>query len=121
VLKKREEKLAKLKQGPGTFVYDGSAADTEYVPGKALKSKGKIVGWEREPVLKKLPLDVYDLRGYRFPVGEAVYVEDAGLALKMRGMGCFEEIEAEGESAEGEPKKRGKRKKSEPEGESAGA
>jgi hypothetical protein len=108
MLKKREEKLAKLKQGPGTFVYDGSAADTEYVPGKALKSKGKIVGWEREPVLKKLPLDVYD-------------VEDAGLALKMRGMGCFEEIEAEGESAEGEPKKRGKRKKSEPEGESAGA
>lgn len=127
---KRKQRLAKLKKGPGTFVYDGSAKDVHYVPTVLLVGKKvavfdaegmpvvdengeqvyqrpnrPVIGTDGKPKLggkpkiELKPLDVRTVRGVKFPAGKPVSV-DAGLALKLRGMNGFEEVESDGADAE---------------------
>lgn len=122
---KRKERLAKLKKGPGVFVYDGSLCDTESIPTPLLVGKAQPVFDARgmpvvdktgrqqyapagqfvrdesgQPVLGGTPktvtrqLSTFKLRGFEFPAGKPVTVSDSALALKLRGMNGFEEVEA---------------------------
>lgn len=135
----RRERLKQLKKGPGVFVYDGSAVDTEWTPTMLLTTEkepvfkddgtpsldrsGRVImkpagqpvygddGQPKmggKPKVKTLSVDVYRLWGVEFPKGEPVKVDSPKLALKLRCMPCFEEVE-EGAA----PKKRGRPKKQE--------
>lgn len=46
-----------------------------------------------EPKIIKHKIAEFKIRGYEFPKGKKVQVSDAVLALKLRGMDCFEEVE----------------------------
>lgn len=83
----RDEKVAKLKVGPGVFVYDGKALDHVDAKGKGHDGRPAIVQ-AREP------MKVRSVRGVDFEAGKPVEVADAELALKLRGMAHFEEVEA---------------------------
>jgi hypothetical protein len=121
--KRRSGRLAQIKKGPGVFVYDGNAVDTEAVPTPLLigrdeplldkygmpvldpagrqvmkpagrhatDDEGRVIMGGVPKIVEK-PLAVFKLRGVKFPKGEPVSVSDAGLALKLRGMDCFEEV-----------------------------
>ena len=65
------------------------------------------------PELRHIELDVVVVRGVSFPRGEAVEVPDDSLALKLRGMDGFREIEPGEEPV---PKKRGRKPKGDREG-----
>lgn len=136
---KRRERLAQLKRGPGTFVYDGSGCDTEMVPTPLLAGRDEPVlddsgmpvidasgrqvfrkagTYVRDtsgnivlggvPKIVRKPIEVFVLQDVRFPTGEPVLVTSASLALKLRGMSCFEEL-TEGDA----PRKRGRKPRSE--------
>ncbi len=118
-------KQAELKKGSGAFVYVGGAIDTEFIPGKQatddygnkiFNKKTRKPVWEKEPKLLKKEVETFKLRGYEFPKGEHVVVGDAAIALKLRALECFEELEAVEVVEEGGevPKKR-RSKKSEAE------
>ncbi len=142
----RKLRLAKLKRGGGTFVYDGSAFDTEAIPtvlkiGKkvpklddsglpVINSDGEAV-FERSgapqydeqgrtqlggpPKIVKRALKVFKLRGLEFPAGVPVKVTDQSLALKLRCMMGFEELDGgapvEAQETKPAPKKRGPKPK----------
>lgn len=93
--------------------------------------QGKII-MGGVPRVERVPLDVFKLRGVEFPAGVPVRVEDGQLALKLRCMGCFEEVDeaaladpdpedlepagdppSDVPAAELAPKKRGRKKKTE--------
>ena len=132
---KRKERVARLKKGPGLFVYNGTAKDHDWSPtpqtvGKAVQmlddagmpvvdGSGRPV-YEREskyvrdakgnvvmggpPKIKTRLLDVFNLWGVEFPEGERVEVTNAALALKLRGMDGFDEVdEATDEAADETP------------------
>ena len=143
--KSRKLRQARLKRGPGVFVYEGGAYDTEWVPtylkvgrnvpvfdansmpvvdgsGRQVYEKaGALVRDSKgQPVLggtpemKRIPLDVFVVRGKEFPKGKEVVVDDPSLALKLRGMDFIEEVEGEAleiveEGAVPQPKKRGRK------------
>jgi hypothetical protein len=46
------------------------------------------------PIVSRKERDPYVVRRIEFPKGKAVLVEDESLALKLRGMECFEEVGA---------------------------
>jgi hypothetical protein len=127
----RKENLAKLKKGPGVFVYEGGAYDTECVPtllrrtksepkfddqgmpvldraGRQLYEKtGDVIrGSDGKPVLGGPPkivkkeFDPYAVSGGLFHKDKPVTVGDPRLALKLRGLACFKEVEAEDEVKE---------------------
>lgn len=151
---KRKNRLAMLKKGPGVFVYDGEAHDTEWIPtprrttgkdavlderglpvldsdgnqvfdrpGKIMRDiEGRVVlGGPPKRELKKI--EVYALRGVEFPAGKPVRVDNSSLALKLRGMLHFEEVDGEAaESTEAEaPKKRGPGRPKKPKSEEGSA
>lgn len=68
------------------------------------------------PKVERIELDVCTVRRVPFALGEAVEVADEQLALKLRGMECFEEVDG------GEPpkKKRGRPPKAKPEADASG-
>jgi hypothetical protein len=100
----QKERVQKLRQGEGTFVYIGGACDTESVPGIPMlgpdgnqmrsvvfttveDSEGKKVQvvdpkssdkgelvWKRAPQFKRIPLDVFKLRA---PGVAAEHVDEA--------------------------------------------
>jgi len=141
-MENRKARLAKLKKGPGVFVYLGGAMDTEATPTPLLGGK-KVVALSDsglpildasgrptyqpagmpvldgkgrpmlggQPKIKHIELSTFLVRGVPFAKGEQVTVGDEQLALKLRGMRVFEEIESapEAESAEDKPGKRKKR------------
>lgn len=145
---KRKERLAKQKKGSGTFVYNGEAVDTEWIP--TIKLMGRQVpelndagmpvldGSGRQmfkpagtpvyddkgqpmfggpPKVVTHKIEVFKLRKMEFPAGKPVFVGDSALALKLRCMGCFEEVEHIDEAAKDSPaeapKKRGRPRKDE--------
>jgi hypothetical protein len=55
-------------------------------------SKGHIV-MGGVPRTEKKPIAVFELWGVKFPAGVAVSVEDPALALKLRRLAVFEEVE----------------------------
>jgi hypothetical protein len=144
----RKKRLEKLKKGPGVFIYNGEAEDTEYVPTPLLTGRkepllddrglpvtdragrqiyapsGQVVrNGKGEPMLGGIPqivkhkIEVFVVRGVEFPAGKEVVVNDSSLALKLRGMTHFAEVDAVEAAPEGEepaPKKRGRPKKGEP-------
>ena len=152
---RRKDRLAKLKKGPGVFVYNGSSFDHESIPTPLLTGRNEPVldangmpvmdssgrqvyqragsfvrGPKGEvvmggvPKIKRTKIDVFKIRGVEFPEGERVTVEDPQLALKLRGMDAFDEVEpeVEEETPEEAPKKRGRKPKAvavEPEAEGA--
>jgi|WetSurMetagenome_2_1015567.scaffolds.fasta_scaffold40789_3 hypothetical protein len=121
---RRRDRLAMLKKGPGTFIYNGNAKDVESVPtpkltgrdtpalddggmpildaagrqvfqpaGRhALNEDGSVI-LGGVPKLIHHPIEVFKIRGYEFSSGKPTNVNDASLALKLRGMDCFEEVE----------------------------
>jgi hypothetical protein len=122
--KRRKDRLAKQKRGPGTFVYDGAACDTEWIATPMLKGQNVALmdasgmpvvdGAGRQmfekanshvtdstgrPVMGGRPkvvthkIEVYKLRGVEFPAGKPVKVENDSLALKLRCMAHFTEVE----------------------------
>ena len=144
--KTRKQRLAQVKRGPGVFVYDGTAVDSQWEPtplraGKKepmfaddgmpiLDSIGRqqyrkagelIRGKDGKPIMggppKKTttPIDVRTVWGMDFPAGKAVVVADPVLARKLRCLGCFDEVEEEGEAkaapAKTAPAKRGRKPK----------
>lgn len=170
----QKERLQKVKQGEGTFVYLGGASDTEAVPGVPLPGKdgnqarsvifttvedseGKKVQvvdptsnakgervWKKAPQFKRIPIEVFKLpipgvfaehtevgeKGVRtpsltvkpdhdgkvrsifleFPKGKPVLVDSPALALKLRCLRFFKEVEA---GAVEEAKPEGKKAKAE--------
>jgi hypothetical protein len=65
-----------------------------------------------EPKLERIEFEVAKVRGVSFPRGEPVHVSDEMLALKLRGMLGFDEVEAvelveSDEPVSEAPKKRG--------------
>lgn len=127
---KRRQRLAKQKKGPGVFVYDGSAVDTESIPtiltlGKdtpvfdahgvpRIDSTGRQI-FDRqgtpvlvngrpqlggEPRVNRKPIEIFKLWGQEFPKGKAVEVDNDSLALKLRMLPFFEEVEGEKKSEE---------------------
>jgi hypothetical protein len=144
---KRKDRLAKIKKGPGVFVYGGEAYDTEAVPTQLKVGKnvplldqdgmpvtdrsgrpmferaGRVVQDSKgqpvlggEPIIKRKRITTYKLRGLEFPEGVAVEVSDAAVALKLRCLGLFEELEGEAaaeatKDAAPEAKKRGRKPK----------
>lgn len=154
---KRKDRLAKLKRGPGVFVYDGSFCSVEHIPTPMLtghkepvldangmpvtdavgrqvyQPAGRVkTGQDGRPIMggipkvKKTPADSWTVRGKVFPAGEQVVVDNPSLALKLRGMDGFEEIEGEAvaietagdasDEKEDKPKRRGRPPKAETEG-----
>jgi hypothetical protein len=127
---KRKQRLAKQKRGPGVFVYDGGDFDVEAIPTMLtygrdtpkLDSNGMPILdqtgrplFERvgtpvmvdgrpqlggPPKIVKHPITVRVVRGVSFPTGEPVKVSDHSLALKLRCMGGFSEVEEGTEKAE---------------------
>ncbi len=165
----QKERLAKIKQGEGTFVYLGGASDTEATPGVPLlgkdgnqarsvlfttvedsegkkvqvvdpnsNAKGELV-WKKAPQFKRTPIEVFKLpipgvaaehteigeKGVRtpsltvkpdhegkvraifleFPKGEPVFVGSPALALKLRCLRFFKEVEGKPEEAKAHGKK----------------
>ena len=47
------------------------------------------------PKIVKHPIEVFKLRGREFPKGKKVKVDDPSLALKLRGMDCFDEVDGD--------------------------
>lgn len=90
------EKMAAFKRGPGVFVYDGSAFDTESIA-PVFDSRGKVAKPEG---LKRTKLATLKMHGVEFAAGKEVAVDDAALALKLRSLGCFKEIEPKAKKAE---------------------
>jgi hypothetical protein len=120
---RRRERQALLKKGPGTFAYNGGSFDIEHVPTPKLIGKdvpsldadglpildaagrqvmkpagihatdedGSVIMGGVPKVIKR-PLSVFNIRGIDFPKGAPVAV-DAPLALKLRGMDCFDEVD----------------------------
>lgn len=132
--RRRSGRLAQLKKGPGVFVYNGRAVDSDAIPTPILIGREEpLLDREGIPVLDaarrqvmrpagrhdtdeegqvilggvpkiiKKPLDTFKLRGVEFPRGEPVSVSDAGLALKLRGMDCFEEFDGKESPKKHEP------------------
>lgn len=66
---------------------------------------GKVVMGGTPKVVRHAK-SVTRLRGYEFKEGEKVYVADRALALKLRGMPGFEEVEGEAPPADDSPKSR---------------
>lgn len=146
----RKKRHAKMKRGPGVFVYDGSLHDPSVEPTPLLvgtkepvfdasgmpvadgsgrqvfqragipvtDERGEVVrGGTPRPVHEQM--DTWTIRGVVFPEGKAVRVADAALALKLRGMDGFAELEGEAAEAADEPEApkrgRGRRRKVETE------
>jgi len=59
----------------------------------ATDDEGRVIMGGVPKIVKK-PLATFVIRGITFPRGEPVVVGDPGLALKLRGMDCFEEVDA---------------------------
>jgi hypothetical protein len=57
------------------------------------------------PKLIRHKIETLVLRGVSFPKGKPVLVEDEVLAVKVRGMDCFKEVEGEEKKGPGRPKK----------------
>ena len=68
----------------------------------ATDDEGRVIMGGIPKIVKK-PLDTFKLRGVSFPKGEPVSVSDAGLALKIRGMDCFEEVTGKEAAKKHEP------------------
>lgn len=98
--KTRKGRREKFKRGPGWFVYDGSETDTESIPQPKFMHNGKPDldhnGKQKNggpPLLKLIPIETYVLQGHEFPKGVPVRVELDALALKLRGMNAFVEVD----------------------------
>jgi len=52
------------------------------------------------PKVKRISLDVLTVRGVAFPAGKKVVVDDHALALKLRCMSHFEEVDADAAEVE---------------------
>lgn len=166
----QEQRLAKVKKGPGTFVYLGGACDTEAIPGipamgkdgHQLRSvvfmtvededgkkvqvidpksseKGELV-WLKAPRFVRREIEPYKLRipgvegvydadakGYvakkgpdgkdrplflELPKGKPVKVSHPNLAIKLRCLKFFEEVEADEKPVETKPAPKAKGEKS---------
>jgi len=139
---RRRERLAKLKKGPGVFVYDGEGYDTEAIPtplltgtkspvfnaaglpvmdasgrqiyeksGRPVTAQDGTIVMGGVPKVRRIKIKTLKMRGLEFPEGKPVLVADEALALKLRGMDVFEEVEgkdAEKLLAEAPKKKRGR-------------
>jgi hypothetical protein len=138
---RRRERLAKIKKGPGTFIYDGEMCVSIWEPtvmlvGRdvavfnadsmpAMDASGRQI-FEKagspmrddkgRPVLggppkkTKKKLTTFVVWGVSFPAGEPVEVTDPTLALKLRCLGGFTEIEpGEADPEDIAPKKRGRK------------
>lgn len=130
-MESRRRRLAKLKKGPGVFIYDGSHKDHEWKPTPKLTGKkeivcdndgipvlddsgrptykpaGKVVfGDDGKPLMGGKPKVIHTkvetrvIRGVTFVSGEATVIDDASLALKLRGMEGFKEVAGEAISVE---------------------
>jgi hypothetical protein len=126
----RKKRQAQLKRGPGVFVYDGSLEDTVSHPMPLLtgdrdvvlddkgfpvtdragrvsyKPAGRVVvDTAGRPVMGGAPriernaMETVTIRDVVFAAGKPVKV-DASLALKLRGMPGFAEVEAKAEVKE---------------------
>jgi hypothetical protein len=122
---KRKDRLAKIKKGPGVFVYNGGAFDTDWAPtpmlvgakvpkldeqGMPVRDRAGRQVYERagevvrdlkgqpvlggEPSVERKPMKTFVVRGKEFPAGKQVVVDDPTLALKLRCMSHFDEVEA---------------------------
>ena len=97
--KTRKGRLAQLKRGPGVFVYDGGAFDTDSEPTPLFKNGEPVLDHSGKqklggpPILHRIPIDTYQLMGVEFPKGVEVEVKSSALALKLRGMDHFHEKE----------------------------
>ena len=120
----RKSRQADFKKGPGWFVYKGGAFDTEWIPqplrrtrpepkldelgnvimdsqGNAIMEqvgsfvivRGKVV-MGGPPKVVRTEFKDWKVGGVVFKRGEPTRVEDKRLALKLRGMEQFEEVEA---------------------------
>lgn len=134
---KRKQRLAKIKRGPGVFVYDGSHYDTNWIP--TVKMTGREVPvldgsgfpvmdgsgrqvYQRagtpvrddkgrpvlggEPKVERIRLETVKIWGVDFPEGVPVEVKDTSLALKLRCLTAFEEIEPKAEEPIEKPKRK---------------
>jgi hypothetical protein len=126
----RRKRLAKIKRGPGVFVYNGEAIDTEWVPtvlmtdarqpsfdstglpvmdrsgrqqfepaGIPVRKADGLPALGGPPDMRVSKLEVFTFRGVSYTAGEEFKVSDPSLALKLRCLMCFDEVE---------PKKRGR-------------
>lgn len=81
------------------LVYDGSAFDTAYIPGRPVIGKdGKAIkrAFSTAGKLERIPIDTYELWGLKFPKFEEVVVSDElikrGLVKKAFALKCFKEV-----------------------------
>lgn len=103
---KRVGKSAPALDPSGMPLLDASGRQ-QYLPPNQLeydeKGQPKLGG---PPKVTKTPIEVYMIRRMEFPAGKRVKVADAALALKLRCIGFFEEVEGaadEPESADEAP------------------
>lgn len=61
--------------------------------GYVTDDEGRIV-MGGEPKRIEHPIEVYELAGFKLPIGKPVFIDDKRIALKLRGMDFFVEVEA---------------------------
>jgi hypothetical protein len=78
----------------GSLVFDAAGRQVFQRIGTPVKDeKGNIV-LGGVPKVERIPITTYELQGVKFPQGVEVRVKNPALALKLRGMDHFEEVEA---------------------------
>lgn len=132
----RRERLAKIKKGPGVFVYEGGACAKEFIPtvkrigrkeplldqngypvvdssGRQIyQPSGQPVRENGIPVLggipkvENRPLDFLTIQGVKLNRGVPVFVSDEVVAVKMRCMAFVKEIDKMPETTEEEAPKK---------------
>lgn len=105
----KEQRMAKLKKGPGVFSYNGNAFDTESIPGEInyaiVKNLSEITdevlsnprSYVVQPKVIRKQLGSVKVQGIVFNKGDKVSVDSIDLAFKLRAMGCFDEHEEKAE------------------------
>lgn len=83
-----------ITDGSGRQVYERAGAIV-----KDMKGQPVLGG---PPKVEHIELETYDVRGVSFPKDEPVQVKDPTLALKLRCLSHFEEVDEDGEESDSE-------------------
>jgi hypothetical protein len=109
-----------LRNGRNQPVFDGSGMPVVDSSGRQVYERaGTIVRDSKgqpvlggQPKVKTIPIEVFKLWGVDFPAGEPVEISDPQLALKLRCLAYFEELEAIDVAEEDDADEKPKRKRS---------
>lgn len=77
----------------GSMVLDVAGRQVKQAIGEPVRNERGELMMGGAPIVERKPVPVFRFVNHQFKAGEPVAVRDESLALKLRSMGCFEEVD----------------------------